>query len=197
MVEAGRDPPVPRRLVLVPPCRLEFPPARQSGGREIAAAAEEGNEFVTPEGQDIVIRRAEAAEILDLRHAVLRQGLPRSAAIFPGDDEPTSRHYGAFRGSQLLCCATLHRNQWDGQPAFQLRGMATAPGARRTGIGRRVMQWIERDLRAGADTLLLWCNARVPAVEFYRAMGWVVVSEPFEIPTAGPHVRMVKRLSRQ
>jgi hypothetical protein len=47
----------------------------------------------------------------------------------------------------------------------------------------------------GEAPLLLWCNARVPAVPFYREMGWAVVSEPFEIPTAGPHVRMVKRLT--
>jgi len=41
---------------------------------------------------------------------------------------------------------------------------------------------------------LLWCNARVPAVGFYESLGWRVVSERFEIPTAGPHVKMVRRL---
>ena len=41
----------------------------------------------------------------------------------------------------------------------------------------------------------LWCNARTPAVGFYQRMGWAVVSDVFEIPTAGPHVRMTKRLS--
>lgn len=148
-----------------------------------------------------VVRRAGAEEVVDLRHAVLRQGLPRAEAIFRGDDQPSSRHYGAFRGGHLLCCATLHASEWDGEPAFQLRGMATAPEARRTGLGRKVMEWIEADLRAAADAgepvpLLLWCNARVPAVTFYQAMGWAVVSDQFEIPTAGPHVRMMKRLAR-
>ena len=42
---------------------------------------------------------------------------------------------------------------------------------------------------------LLWCNARTPAVGFYENMRWRVVSAPFEIPTAGPHVKMVKRLT--
>ena len=142
----------------------------------------------------VVIRRAALAELIDLRHAVLRAGLQREAAVFPGDDAPTSRHYGAFRGGEVLCCATLHLSEWQGEPAYQLRGMATAPQVRRSGIGRRVMRWMEAELRADRATPLLWCNARVPAVDFYRAMGWEVLSEPFEIPTAGPHVRMVKRM---
>jgi predicted GNAT family N-acyltransferase len=142
----------------------------------------------------VIIRRAALAELVDLRHAVLRQGLPRAEAMFAGDDAETSRHYGAFRGGEVLCCATLHLNEWEGWPAWQLRGMATAPQARRQGLGRRVLALIEHDLIAGADVLQLWCNARVPALEFYRQMGWEVVSDVFEIPTAGPHVRMVKRL---
>ena len=143
---------------------------------------------------EIEIRRAGVRELIDLRHAVLRQGLPRSEAVFPGDDAPSSRHYGAFRGAEVLCCATLHLNEWAGEAAYQLRGMATAPEARRMGLGKRVMEFMEQDLRAAGGTLLMWCNARVPAVEFYRSMGWEVVSDPFEIPTAGPHVRMVKWL---
>jgi GNAT superfamily N-acetyltransferase len=151
---------------------------------------------VRERSEDIIIRRASAAEIVDLRHRVLREGLPREAAIFPGDDDPSARHYGAFRGSDLLCCVTLHPSQWQGEPAWQLRGMATVPDQQRQGLGRRVLEWMEQELRSdGAAPPLLWCNARVPAADFYRRMGWGVVSEQFDIPTAGPHVRMVKRLA--
>jgi hypothetical protein len=43
---------------------------------------------------------------------------------------------------------------------------------------------------------LLWCNARrtIPAAGFYQKQGWTIVSDIFEIPTAGPHVKMSKRL---
>lgn len=146
--------------------------------------------------QGIAIRRVALAELIDLRHAVLRQGLPRAEAIFAGDDAPTARHYGAFDGDELLCCATLHQSEWDGRPAWQLRGMATAPAARRQGLGRRLLAAMEQDLLADNDVFQLWCNARVPAVEFYRVMGWQVVSDVFDIPTAGPHVRMTKQLAR-
>ena len=150
------------------------------------------------EDGDIRVRRAGLDELVDLRHAVLRKGLPRGEAMFLGDEAPTSRHYGAFRGGEVLCCATLHASAWEGEPAWQLRGMATAPHARRTGLGRRVLKRIEDDLRQHAGgVLLLWCNARVPAVAFYREMGWEVVSGEFEIPTAGPHVRMIKQLEQE
>jgi GNAT superfamily N-acetyltransferase len=144
-------------------------------------------------GGSIVVRPAELQEVVDLRHAVLRQGLPRAEAIFPGDEAPTSRHYGAFRDEVAVGCATLHASEWEGKPAWQLRGMATSPEFRRQGLGKIILEEMEAELGSGA---MLWCNARVPYVPFYRAMGWHMVSEPFEIPTAGPHVKMVKRLGR-
>ena len=144
-------------------------------------------------GNSIVVRAAQLHEIVDLRHAVLRQGLPRAEAVFPGDDAPTSRHYGAFRDDVAVGCATLHATQWEGEPAWQLRGMATSPEFRRQGLGKMLLEEMEAAL---PSTALLWCNARVPYVPFYQAMGWHVVSDPFEIPTAGPHLKMVKRLGR-
>ena len=146
---------------------------------------------------EVTIRRTSLEEVVDLRHGVLREGLPRSAAIFPGDEAATTLHYGAFRDGKVLCCATLHASQWEAEPAWQLRGMATSPEARRQGLGRRVLERMEQDLRTAAATgapLLLWCNARVPAVRFYEGLGWRVVSDKFDVPTAGPHVRMMKRL---
>jgi len=145
----------------------------------------------------IHIRRAALDEILDLRHAILRAGLPREAAIFPGDELSTSRHYGAFAGpgatARTVGCATFHLNQCDGAPAWQLRGMATDAEHRRQGLGRAMLAVAERDLLLDpAVPRQLWCNARVPAVKFYQALGWTVVSETFEIPTAGPHVKMVR-----
>jgi len=41
---------------------------------------------------------------------------------------------------------------------------------------------------------LLWANVRKPAVEFYRKHGWIIVSDEFEIPTAGPHFKMLRQL---
>ena len=139
------------------------------------------------------VKRVSPEVIVDLRHMVLRDGLPRSEAIFPGDERPESRHYGAFSNSRLVGCLTLHVSEWETQPAWQLRGMAVAADARTLGVGRAMIEFMERDL-INAPIRQLWCNARVPASGFYVKLGWQIVSDQFEIPTAGPHVRMTRKL---
>ena len=141
-----------------------------------------------------MIRRVDLEQIIDLRHAVLRQGLPRETAIFDGDQSNDARHYGAFDGGRLVGCATVHLNHWNGDPAWQLRGMAITPTHQSRGIGSRVLSFLETDL-AHTPVHQLWCNARVPAAPFYQKLGWTIVSDPFDIPTAGQHVKMTRRLS--
>jgi GNAT superfamily N-acetyltransferase len=146
--------------------------------------------------EPLTIRLATADELVDLRHRVLRTGLGRDAAIFPGDELPTSLHFGAFdAGNTAVCCGTFHRSQWESAPAWQLRGMATADRFRGRGVGAVVLQLGEEMARRDADSIRqLWCNARIAAVPFYKRAGWAVVSEQFEIPTAGIHFRMTKSL---
>ncbi|HWP40378.1 MAG TPA: GNAT family N-acetyltransferase [Tepidisphaeraceae bacterium] len=142
----------------------------------------------------IEIRLAKLDQILDLRWRVLRTGLPRQTAIFEGDEEPTTRHLAAVLDGRVVGCATLLRRPWMNQPAWQLRGMAVEPQYQRRGIGTLLLQAIERIVRAEPHSLQLWCNARTPAIEFYRRHGWQCVGDEFVIPTAGPHYRMCKRL---
>jgi GNAT superfamily N-acetyltransferase len=141
------------------------------------------------------IQRVTLDDIIDLRHRMLRQGLARDAAVFEGDRDSSSLHFGAFTNGTLIGCATLHASKWDDEPAWQLRGMAVDNSYQRTGIGADILQSIEAELQAANGRTLLWCNARVPAAPFYEKLGWRIVSEMFEIPTAGPHVRMFKRLA--
>lgn len=139
------------------------------------------------------IRRIAPEEVIDLRHEILRSGLPRDTAMFPGDTHPEARHYGAFCDGELIGCVTLHPSQWEQRPAWQLRGMAVAAGQQSRGVGRELLKFLEQDL-SDSPVQALWCNARVPAARFYEKFGWRIVSEVFEIPTAGPHVKMIKSL---
>ena len=142
-----------------------------------------------------VIRRASIEEIIDLRHAILRHGLPRETAIFPDDDAATARHYAAVANDTIVGCATLHMNQWNGQSAWQLRGMATSPDFRGVGTGSALVAFFETEILSDpAAPRQLWCNARVPAAGFYQKLGWQIESDVFDIPTAGPHVKMSKLL---
>jgi GNAT superfamily N-acetyltransferase len=139
----------------------------------------------------ITIRAVPSAQIIDLRHQVLRQGLPRASAIFPGDDAPGAIHLAAFSGEKIIGCVTLHRNSFDHQAAFQLRGMAVEPSYQRHGIGALLLAEAER--RALADGVTaIWANCRTPAVPFYKKNGWQIISAEFIIETAGPHFKMMK-----
>ena len=137
---------------------------------------------------------AKLADIIDLRHVVLRQGLGREAAIFEGDEAPSSHHFAAFADGKCVGCATFHLNQWEGKPAYQLRGMATAADFRSGGIGTELLKLAEETLRGVGPIRQLWCNARTPALNFYKKQGWKAIGEEFFIPTAGPHFRMTKAL---
>lgn len=152
------------------------------------------NHMKTPRGT-ILLRQARADEVIDLRHAVLRAGLPRDAAVFEADDLPTTMHFGALlEDGRLVGCASFMLNSYEGQPAWQLRGMATDPQFRSLGIGAALLEAAEMMLMRKSPLRLLWCHARTPALEFYQRQGWGAVSDVFEIPTAGPHVRMTRRL---
>ncbi len=140
------------------------------------------------------VRRASAAEVIDLRHSVLRAGLPRESAIFSGDDDASTRHLVAVADGQVIGCVTLLLNRWQSESAWQLRGMAIAPSHQNGGIGAQLLHAAEASVRGDSAILLMWCNARVPAAGFYGKHGWQIASDVFDVPTAGPHVKMIKRL---
>ena len=102
-------------------------------------------------------------------------------------------HLAAKDGLVVVACATVLVNQWEGRSACQLRGMAVDPGYQKCGLGGRLLAEIER-VAVESGVGLIWANARTPAAEFYRKNGWEIVSEMFEIPTAGPHFKMVRKL---
>ena len=113
-------------------------------------------------------------------------------AHFPGDDDANTAHFGAFRNGELLCVASLYQASFPGEPetaAFQLRGMATAPEARGSGLGTAIVNACVAHVREKGGALL-WCNARTSAAEFYRKLGFQIVGGEFDIPTVGPHFRM-------
>ena len=137
-------------------------------------------------------RRVEVDEILDLRHRLLRQGLPAEMARFGGDLDEGTRHYGvdAGEGEGIVCCLTLLPSTWQGAPAWQLRGMATETRLQGTGLGKNLVAFAVTDALSIQPAWVFWCNARVSAMGFYAGLGWTAESEEFDIAHAGPHLRM-------
>jgi GNAT superfamily N-acetyltransferase len=138
-----------------------------------------------------------AAETIDIRWLILRPGFPRETAVFVGDDSPTAKHFGGFTNGHLVGVASIYQALSPDRPdvprAWQLRGMATLPEVRGLGVGKALVAACEQSVRDAGDSFL-WCNARVPAIPFYQRLGWLVSSDEFDIPTVGPHRRMLRSL---
>ena len=143
----------------------------------------------------VEFRKTTLDEILPLREAVIIAGTNRPPE-FPGDRDSPTIHFGAFMGDDNVCCASFMLNEWSGEPAYQLRGMATRPDLQGRGIGAAMLAEAERYIASNTDVRQFWCNARVPAVAFYRKAGWDVASDVFEVANVGPHQEMCKRMSR-
>jgi len=138
----------------------------------------------------IEIRRAEPAEVIDLRHRVLREGRPRDSAVFDGDRKPTTRHWVAQQADRIVGVLTVMPGEMpaphpDPRPRWQLRGMAVEPALQRSGVGRAMLASVAAEVNDP-----IWCNARVGVEAFYARSGWVRQGEAFEIEGIGPHIRM-------
>lgn len=141
----------------------------------------------------MTVRPVSASDVIDLRHRVLRAGLPRESAIFEGDLEPTTVHVAAFdEAGEIVGCVTILRRPYLDAPAWQLRGMAVAPDLQRAGVGGALLRAVDAIVVASDFSRQLWCNARVPAVGFYERHGWQAIGDVFVIPSAGPHRVMQK-----
>ncbi len=153
----------------------------------------------------------------DLRRRVLRDGRADAEVVFPGDDAPTTVHFGAFPSETPPPCsggdggdarraplaiASLYlsplkdQSLSNGVPSdqqYQFRGMASAPDVRGLGYADAIMRAMIAHLRSQAPSgtgRLLWCNARLGAIGFYERFGMRTVSPEFLITGVGPHVVM-------
>ena len=142
----------------------------------------------------IEIRRAEPAEVVDLRHRVLREGRPRETAVFDGDTKPTTRHWVAVQADRIVGVVSVMPAQMPGSedseaaepgPRWQLRGMAVEPALRGSGVGKAMLDSVHAEVNDA-----MWCNAREHVEAFYTKSGWTRRGEVFEIEGVGPHVRM-------
>ena len=138
-----------------------------------------------------------AEETRALRAAVLRPGKRPDELVYPGDDHPAGLHVGAFESDHLVGIATIYpeppppeyADQLPPGEAFRLRGMATLPEVRGAGHGRLLLEACFDHVRAHGARLL-WCNARVVALDFYLRMGLQTIGPEFDLPDIGPHYVM-------
>lgn len=137
----------------------------------------------------VTVEQVRAEVTLPLRRRVLRPH--QTLAELAAEDRPGTVHHAAFAGGAVVGCASVRPEPppWDpGAPsAWRLRGMATDPDRRSTGVGAAVLAAATRFV-VEQDARLVWCSARIPALAFYVRHGWVEHGERWEDPHIGPHV---------
>lgn len=135
----------------------------------------------------MTVRRVPAADVVDVRHVVLRPGRPRDTAIFAGDDDPSTRHWAAVRDGRVVgVVSVMAAAAPDSIGAdWQLRGMAVLSEVQGQHVGAALLEAVQAEVRQPC-----WCNARAAVEGFYARHGWRPVGELFELPPIGPHRRM-------
>lgn len=99
-----------------------------------------------------------------------------------GDDNPEAVHLAAYEDDVLVAACLILPMPFPVRPedanAWQLRGMATAPGARNRGVGAQLLQAaVAAAQRRGGR--VLWCEARSSAMRFYTKHGFTVASAEY------------------
>jgi ribosomal protein S18 acetylase RimI-like enzyme len=144
------------------------------------------------------VKQINANDTHELRHKMLRQGLPIDECVFKGDEDDQSFHLGAFVEGKLVSVASFYfdrNHDFDDEPnQYRLRGMATKPDHQRKGLSQELLKMAFPIIKQNFCSLL-WCNARTSAVGFYQKAGFEKMGEEFEIPSVGSHFLMYKKLS--
>ena len=134
------------------------------------------------------------AETYPLRLAVLRHDTPTKDVTFAEDTDPGAIHLGLRVDGELVATSTWIPRPHNGQPAVQLRGMATAHRLQGTGLGGLLLE--AGCTRAAATGVqLVWARARDAALDFYLRHDFQVEGDGFvDATTDLPHHLVVRHL---
>jgi len=144
----------------------------------------------------MVIKKVNAFDIRKIRHRNLRQGKPFSTTAYKKDNEKKTFHLACIHNNITISCATFYpenNNFFPKEKSYRLRGMATDTEYRKRGIGKKIMLQAFEEIKKKKGTLI-WCNARLIAVEFYKKLGLQTIGKEFDISDIGPHYLMYKKM---
>ncbi len=145
------------------------------------------------------VDQVEATATFELRQAVLRPHETVAQMALTDDDDPATGTFAAIRNDDEIVGTVrvapgappfpAGTYATPDSPTWRLRGMATREDVRNGGIGTELLA---RAIKHVADLGggLLWCNARVPAINLYRRGGFVEHGAVWQDPDIGPHVVM-------
>jgi GNAT superfamily N-acetyltransferase len=151
----------------------------------------------------VEIRQVPVSQTYEIRNRLLRPGRPVECVHYDQDKLPSAFHLGAFIDGEHVGTASYYQlpnehvltDAPDIAPdcLWQLRGMASEVARRGRGIGTAMLAESYRIIREKGGRVL-WCNARLVALEFYKRNGFSILGDEFDVPDIGPHYVMWRRL---
>lgn len=122
-----------------------------------------------------------------LRRSVLRSGTSATEVRFDGDDRAGTVHLGVSVAGTVVAISSWFSRPYPGEPdraAMQLRGMATDPSVRSTGLGALLLAaGLEHAVSLGTE--LVWARARDTALGFYARHGFETRGDGYVDPATG------------
>jgi predicted N-acetyltransferase YhbS len=138
-------------------------------------------------------------EIQQLRNEVLWPHKTFENCVLDTDRLPNTFHFGVKIDGLTVATVTLQQEKSDRlqqEKQYRLRAMAVREGYRGQGIGDAIVEAGFIYLRElGVE--VIWCDARVAALNFYRRLQFEELEEEYDIPIIGLHRFMWKVLSSQ
>ena len=144
----------------------------------------------------VEINKVDAEKIRPLRHSELRKGQDFSTTSYLKDYEEGTFHMACIVDEGIVSCATFYAQtsmKVKSDNAYRLRGMATDSNFQRQGFARNLIIESFKELKK-RDCDMVWCNARLVAVNFYKSVGFKIIGELFDIEAIGPHYYMYKEI---
>ena len=138
-------------------------------------------------------------EIQQLRNEVLWPHKTFENCILETDRLSTTFHFGIQEDGLTVATVTLQQEKTDKlqqEKQYRLRAMAVREGYRGQGFGEAIVESGLSHLRElGVE--VVWCDARVAALNFYRRLQFEELEEEYDIPIIGLHRFMWKVISSQ
>ena len=143
------------------------------------------------------ITKIDAEKVRPLRHSELRKGQDFSTTSYLEDYKADTFHMGCIVDEKIVTCASFYPEKSikiKSNNAYRLRGMATDFSFQRKGHASDLMAESFKELKK-RDCDMVWCNARLVAVDFYKSSGFKITGEIFDIEGIGPHYYMYKEIN--
>lgn len=145
------------------------------------------------------IKVVAAKDIRPLRNLVLRPNLPIETTYYDLDNDIETFHLASIMDNTIISIGTFYPEndiELQTKNGYRLRGMATHPKFRRKSAATKLIKESFVLLKEKKCDVL-WCNARLVAVEFYKSLGFKITGKIFDIPSIGPHYKMYKSVINQ